>query len=164
MSKLIVGKRITFTVIVRDITDRLRTERQLQSLTAELMTAQEEERRRIARELHDDINQRLALVVIEIGNMLSDPSTMTTQVKGTIQSVSQRLARISDDVRHMAYQFHPSILDDLGLTAALKHMADEWSNRTGIKIVIVQEETADLCHAISPVVFIELRRRVLPTS
>ncbi|QPD05351.1 MAG: hypothetical protein Nkreftii_003125 [Candidatus Nitrospira kreftii] len=143
ISKLIVGKRTTFTVIVRDITDRLRTERQLQSLTTELMTAQEEERRRIARELHDDINQRLALVVIEIGNMLSDPSTMTSQVKGTIQSLSQRLARISDDVRHMAYQFHPSILDDLGLTAALKHMADEWSDRTGIKTVIVQEETAD---------------------
>ncbi|MBX3303930.1 MAG: PAS domain S-box protein [Nitrospira sp.] len=143
ISKLTVDKRTTFTVILRDVTDRLRTERQLQSLTSALMTAQEEERRRIARELHDDINQRLALVVIEIGNMLSDPSTMTAQVKMTIQSLNQRLVRISDDVRRMAYQFHPSILDDLGLTAALKHMADEWSEKTGIKTVIVQEETAD---------------------
>ncbi len=143
ISKLSVGERTTFTVIVRDNTDRLRTERQLQSLTSELMTAQEEERRRIARELHDDINQRLALVAIEIGNMLSDPSTMTDQAKKTIQSLSQRLVRISDDVRCMAYQFHPSILDDLGLTAALKHMADEWSEKTGIKTVIVQEEMAD---------------------
>lgn len=107
------------------------------------MTAQEEERRRIARELHDDINQRLALVAIEIGNMLSDPSILTEQTKRTIQSLSQRLVRISDDVRRMAYQFHPSILDDLGLTAALKRMADEWSEKTGIKIVIVQEEMAD---------------------
>lgn len=144
ISKLTVGERTTFTVFLRDVTDRLRTERQLQSLTTELMTAQEEERRRIARELHDDINQRLALVAIEIGNMLSDPSMMTTQVKETIQSLSQRLVRISDDVRRMAYQFHPSILDDLGLTAALKRMADEWSEKTGIKTVIVQEEIADL--------------------
>ena len=142
-SKLSVGGRTTFTVIVRDITDRLRTERQLQSLTTELMTAQEEERRRIARELHDDVNQRLALLAIDMANMLSDPSALTTQAKEMIQSLNRRLVRISDDVRRMAYQFHPSILDDLGLTAALKHMADEWSEKTGIKTVIVQEETAD---------------------
>lgn len=143
ISTLRVGSRVTYTLILRDITDRLRTERQLQSLTAELMTAQEEERRRIARELHDDINQRLALVAIDIGNMLSTPSSMTTQVNDTIQSLSQRLAKISDDVRRMAYKFHPSILDDLGLTAALKHMAEEWSEKTGIRIVIVGEEMAD---------------------
>ncbi|MBS0152234.1 MAG: PAS domain S-box protein [Nitrospira sp.] len=143
ISSLAVGERTTFTVIVRDITDRLRTERQLRSLTTELMMAQEEERRRIARELHDDINQRLALVVIEIGNMLAEPSAMSSQAKETIQSISQRLVRISDDVRRMAYQFHPSVLDDLGLTAALKQMADEWSERTGVKTVLVQEEPSD---------------------
>ena len=141
-SKLSVGGRTTFTVIVRDITDRLRTERQLQSLTTELMTAQEEERRRIARELHDDVNQRLALLAIDMANMLSDPSSLAAQAKEMIQSLNRRLVRISDDVRRMAYQFHPSILDDLGLTAALKHMADEWSEKTGVKTVIVQEETA----------------------
>ena len=143
ISKLSIGERTTFTVIVRDITDRLRTERQLQSLTTELMTAQEEERRRIARELHDDVNQRLALLAIDMTNMLSGPSTLPPQAKETVQSLNQRLVRISDDVRRMAYQFHPSILDDLGLTAALKHMADEWSEKTGIKTVIVQEEMAD---------------------
>ncbi|MDF0665970.1 MAG: PAS domain S-box protein [Nitrospira sp.] len=143
ISKLSLGERTTFTVIVRDITDRLRTERQLQSLTTELMAVQEEERRRIARELHDDVNQRLALLAIEMTNMLSAPSTLTVQAKETIQSLNQRLVRISDDVRRMAYQFHPSILDDLGLTAALKHMADEWSEKTGIKIVIVQQEVTD---------------------
>ena len=143
ISLLSVGSRTTFTLIVRDITDRLRTERQLQSLTAKLMTAQEEERRRIARELHDDINQRLALVAIDIGNMLSTPSTMTTQAQKTIQSLNQRLAKISDDVRRMAYKFHPSILDDLGLTAALKQMADEWSEKTGIETVVVGEAMAD---------------------
>ncbi|MBS0184008.1 MAG: PAS domain S-box protein [Nitrospira sp.] len=143
ISKLSVGERTTFTVIVRDITDRLRTERQLQSLTTELMTAQEEERRRIARELHDDVNQQLALLAIDMANMLSDPSALATHVKETIQSLNRRLVRISDDVRRMAYQFHPSILDDLGLTAALKQMADEWSEKTGIKTVIVQEETTE---------------------
>jgi PAS domain S-box-containing protein len=143
ISKLVIGNQTTFTVILRDISERLRSERQLRSLTTELMTAQEEERRRIARELHDDINQRLALLAIEMGNMESDPATMTDQARLTVQSLAQRLAAISDDVRRMAYQFHPSILDDLGLPAALKHMADAWSASTGIKTVIVREEIAD---------------------
>lgn len=143
ISKLSVGERTIFTVIVRDITGRLRTEQQLQSLTTKLMTAQEEERRRIARELHDDINQRLALLTIEMGNLLSDPSTTASHANMTIQSLAQQVAKISDDVRRMAYQFHPSVLDDLGLTAALKQMADEWSAKTGIRIMVVQEDMTD---------------------
>jgi PAS domain S-box-containing protein len=143
ISKLVIGDKTTCTVIVRDMTDRLRSERQLHSLTSQLMTAQEEERRRIARELHDDINQRLALLAIDMGNMEAVPGVMTEQTRQTVQSLAQRLATISDDVRRMAYQFHPSILDDLGLTAALSHMVNEWSASTGIKTVIVQEEVAD---------------------
>jgi PAS domain S-box-containing protein len=140
IAKLTVGGRTTFTVIVRDITERLRTEQQLHSLTTQLMTAQEEERRRIARELHDDINQRIALLAMEMERLARDASTMTNQA---LHEMAQRLASISDDVRRMAHQFHPSILDDLGLTTALKHMAGEWSAKTGIKIVIVQQEIAD---------------------
>jgi PAS domain S-box-containing protein len=143
ISKLTVDERTTFTVIVRDISDRLMTEHQLQSLTTQLMTAQEEERRRIAQELHDDINQRLALLAIDMGRVESNPAVTTRQAKEITQSLAQRLAVISDDVRRMAYQFHPSILDDLGLTAALKQLADEWSVKTGIKVVVVQEEIAD---------------------
>lgn len=143
ISKLAIEDQMIFTVILRDVTDRLRTERQLQSLTAELMTAQEEERRRIAQELHDDINQRLALLAIEMGSTLSDPATTYHEARRIVQSLAQRLGVISDDVRRMAYRFHTSILDDLGLTAALKHLADEWSDKTGIKMVAVQEEMAD---------------------
>ena len=140
ISKLTVGERTTFSVIVRDITERLRTEQQLRSLTTQLMTAQEEERRRIARELHDDINQRIALLAMEMGSIARDASTMTSHA---IRETAQRLAGISDDVRRMAHQFHPSILDDLGLTTAITHMAGEWSAKTGIKVVVVQQEIAD---------------------
>lgn len=143
ISKLAIGDKTTFTVILRDISDRLRSEWQLQSLTSQLMMAQEEERRRIARELHDDINQRLALLAIDMGNMESVPAAMSEQARETVQSLAQRLATISDDVRRMAYQFYSSILDDLGLPAALTHMTKEWSASTGIKMVIVQEEIVD---------------------
>lgn len=127
-------------MILRDISDRLQAEGQLQSLTAQLMTAQEEERRRISRELHDDINQRLAIVVIELGNMETDPSLSDGRARHAIQSLAQRLATISDDVRRIAYEFHSSILDDLGLPAALTRLTDEFSSRTGVKTIVVQEE------------------------
>lgn len=140
ISKLTIGDKTTFTVILRDITDRQRTEQQLQSLTAQLMTAQEEERRRISRELHDDINQRLAILAIEMGNMETGPSLSAEQSRQTIQSLAQRLATISDDVRRIAYEFHSSILDDLGLSAALAQLTDDFSSRTGVKTIVVQEE------------------------
>lgn len=143
ISKLTVGHKTTFTIILRDITDRLRTERQLQSLTTQLITAQEEERRRISRELHDDINQRLALLAIELGRLEAHPPVSPDEARPAFQTLAQRLAAISDDVRRMAYQFHPSILDDLGLFAALQSLTDDFSAKTGIKTIVVQEEFDD---------------------
>jgi PAS domain S-box-containing protein len=143
ISRLTVGQKTTFTIILRDMTERLRTERQLQSLTSQLMAAQDEERRRISRELHDDINQRLALLAIELGRMETQPPQSPDQARLAFQSLTQRLATISDDVRRMAYQFHPSILDDLGLFAALQYLADDFSAKTGIKTIVVQEECAE---------------------
>lgn len=143
LSKLTVGPHTTYTMILRDVTDRIRTERQLQSLTAQLMTAQEEERRRISRELHDDINQRLALLAIELGRLEAQPPSSPDLARGAFQSLTHRLAAISDDVRRMAYQFHPSILDDLGLFAALQYLADDFAAQTGIKTIVVQEEPTE---------------------
>jgi PAS domain S-box-containing protein len=140
ISKLKVGEDTTFTVIVRDITERRQTERQLRSLTTQLMTAQEEERRRISRELHDDINQRLALLAIKMGRLEASFPVLLGAARQAFQSLAQQLAAISDDVRQIAYQLHPSILDDLGLSAALEQLANAFSANTGIKTIVVQED------------------------
>ncbi len=143
ISKLTVGEDTTYTVIVRDITERRQTEHQLRSLTTQLMTAQEEERRRISRELHDDINQRLALLTIEMGRLETNFPVPFGAARQAFQSFAQRLAAISDDVRRIAYQFHPSILDDLGLSAALEQLAHAFSVNTGIKTIVVQEDCGE---------------------
>ncbi|HEU4685787.1 MAG TPA: PAS domain S-box protein [Nitrospira sp.] len=143
ISKLTLGGKVAFTVILRDITERVRTERQLRSLAAQLMTAQEEERRRISRELHDDINQRLALLAIEMGRVEASPVLSPDRVREAVRGMANQLAAISDDVRRVAYQFHPSILDDLGLTAGLARLTQEFSEKTGIKTLVVQEEPAE---------------------
>lgn len=143
ISKLVLDGRRTFTVILRDITERHRSDEQRRSLAAQLMTAQDEERRRISRELHDDINQRLALLAIDL-RTLEHRVIMTPEfARQAVHSAVERLAVISDDVRRMAYHFHPSVVDDLGLPAALRHLLDDFTARTGIKTVFASQEPSE---------------------
>jgi signal transduction histidine kinase len=125
--------------LVAEVSERMRTERmldasrhELRSLAAELLRVQEEERRRISRDLHDDINQRLALLAVEL-EALDRPLPMMPQERcRVVRAVQDRVAELSEDVRHLAYQLHPSILDDLGLPIALQRLVDDFTARTGI--------------------------------
>jgi signal transduction histidine kinase len=116
-----------------------RSEAQLHALTGRILTAQEEERRRIARDLHDDVNQRLAILTLGLQGVERLNGSLPEPVQREVQSALQGLATLSDDVRHMAYRYHPSILDDLGLEAALQRLIDEFSSRTGIKTLFVHQ-------------------------
>lgn len=125
--------------LVAEVSERMHTERmldasrhELRSLAAELLRVQEEERRRISRDLHDDINQRLALLAVEL-EALDRPLPMSPQQLGqAVRSVQDRVVELSEDVRRLAYQLHPSILDDLGLPIALQRLVDDFTARTGV--------------------------------
>lgn len=112
----------------------------LRALAGQLLTAQEEDRRRISRDLHDDINQRLAMLAMDLRQAEKDPASAAHELRSTIRLVSERLTSISDDVRQMAYRFHPSILDDLGLVKAIRRQIDDFSTRTGIKAAYVYRD------------------------
>ncbi|MFO0731060.1 MAG: sensor histidine kinase [Nitrospiraceae bacterium] len=116
-----------------------RNEVQLHALTGRILTAQEEERRRIARDLHDDVNQRLAILTLGLQGVERRNGSVPDEVQREVRSALRGLAALSDDVRHMAYRYHPSILDDLGLEAALQRLLDEFSARTGIKTLFVRQ-------------------------
>ena len=112
----------------------LATSRQeLRDLAARLLTVQEEERRRISRDLHDDINQRLAMLVVQAESLESSLPPSASDCSKELRSIQDRLTELSDDVRHLAYQFHPSILDDLGLTVALQRLVDECATRANLQ-------------------------------
>lgn len=113
---------------------------ELRALAGQLLTAQEEDRRRLSRDLHDDINQRLAMLAMDLRRAEKDPGSDLHSLRATIRLVSDRLTSISDDVRQMAYRFHPSILDDLGLVKAIRRLVDDFSTRTGVTCSYVHRD------------------------
>jgi signal transduction histidine kinase len=110
-----------------------RSEEDLRGLTARLLTAQEEERRRISRDLHDDINQRLAMIVVELETLDQALPPDCKAIGTRIRSLQDNASELCEDLRHLAYQFHPSVLDDLGLPVALRRLVDDISGRAGLK-------------------------------
>jgi len=117
-----------------DITERKRTEEalrageaalrtshnELQELAGKLLTAQEEEQRRLARELHDDLTQRLAVLAIEAGKLEQQLESSRDPAVERLRRMREGIAELSADVHAIARQLHPAILDDLGLVKAIE--------------------------------------------
>ncbi|MCI0663505.1 MAG: histidine kinase, partial [Acidobacteria bacterium] len=118
-----------------EVTERKQAEEKLQELTGQLINAQEEERRRIARELHDDLNQRLALLIIDLEQLGDKFPEKQGDLRKQLQDLGARAREISTDVHRMSYRLHPSKLETLGLVAAVRGLCHEVSERHGLKIV-----------------------------
>ena len=112
------GRALVAFGVLRDITERKRAEDALRDLSRRLIRAQEEERALLARELHDDVTQRVAVLAIEVGRAeLAAPEASQAQA---MRSVREGLVRLSEDIHSLAYQLHPSVLEELGLADALR--------------------------------------------
>ena len=109
------------------------TQKRLGHLAAKLLDAQEEERRRIAREMHDDWAQRLAVLGMETAK-LNRHLDATDEGQALLSDIQDQLVRLSEDVHDLSRQLHPSILDDLGLVEALKSECEGFGKRHSISI------------------------------
>jgi PAS domain S-box-containing protein len=123
-----------------DITERRKAEASARELGGRLINAQEDERRRIARDLHDDFNQRLALLSVEM-EMLKESGNSTSA--SSLDRMGAQVKDISSDVHKLAYQLHPAKLDQLGLVAAARSLCRDLTRQAGIEIQFVTEAVPD---------------------
>jgi PAS domain S-box-containing protein len=126
-------------VISDDISEQRRSEEQLRDVSARLIRAQEEERNRIARELHDGLNQKLALLCVDLQEFGQTHGDISQQ----LSAFSVRLQDVSADVHGLSHRLHPSKLDYLGLLPAVKSLCHELSGRRGLQIEFVNNDDVE---------------------
>jgi len=110
------------------------SQQELRSLTERLLKAQEVERRRIARELHDDLNQSLALLALELDILGQVPPTSAAETADRMQELSARVKELSSAVHDLSHRLHPSKLEQLGLVAALGGLCRELTQSHGLDV------------------------------
>jgi PAS domain S-box-containing protein len=110
------------------------TPRQLAALTMQFLRVEEGEHRRLARELHHGINQQLAMISVECDLLATRIPPDREEICRRLLEIGQHVNRLLDDLRSMAHQLHPSILEDLGLVAGLRSYCTDLSQRAGIAI------------------------------
>jgi signal transduction histidine kinase len=109
----------------------------LQELSAKLVRAQEDERRALSRELHDEVGQSFSAVLMEAENLLDlDPSS---EVRSHLDSIRSLAEKGIDEIRNMALLLRPSMLDDFGLVPALEWQARQTAKRTGMRVQVASE-------------------------
>ncbi len=133
------GVKLT-VAFMTDITERQRLEKlsetyrgEVRALAAQLITAQEEERRRVSRELHDSLCQQPISLALEVESLAVElPNPVTTRAR--LRALGERAIKVSEEARHIAYELHPSVLDDLGIVVSLQGLCDEFSKTEKIRV------------------------------
>jgi len=103
-------------------------------LAGKLLSAQEAERRVLAREMHDDLTQRLAVLAIDAGKLEMQIESTPGPIRDKLREMKEGMVKLSADVHAISRQLHPSILDDLGLVDAIKSECDNFTQREGIVV------------------------------
>jgi len=124
---------------------RRRAEFDARELSGRLLTAHEEERSRLARDLHDDFTQRLARLAMDAALLERPKDSMSAEI--TARELREELVRMSEDVHTLAYRLHPAVLDDLGLVEALKAECDRLCRQ---EIVLAKFECDVTVQSIPP--------------
>jgi len=114
----------------------------LQELSARLVRAQEEERRALSRELHDEVGQAFSAVLMEAENLLD--LAAVPEVRAHLESIRGVAAKGMSEIRDMALLLRPSMLDDFGLLPALEWQGREIGKRTGLRVQVASEMSAEL--------------------
>lgn len=118
-----------------------RAQSDLKELSAKLLRVQEEERRALARELHDEVGQSLSAIVMETDNLMD--LEHPPEVRARLEAVHGMASRMVEEIRNMSLLLRPSMLDDFGLVPALEWQARDAARRTGLRVNVDAPEMAD---------------------
>ena len=128
------GRVLRIIGMVADITQRKRGEEALSTISRRLIQAQEAERARIARDLHDDIGQRLALMAVTVEQLTHVPSHASDEGRSHLDSLQAQTLEISASVQALAHELHSSRLKHLGVVAAMKGFCAELSTQQKVEV------------------------------
>lgn len=128
------GKLQRVIGMASDVTEARQSERTLRELSGRLISSQEEERRRIARELHDHIGQELALLCVQAQRVDSGVSDEEQTRSADVHELYKRIKEIATDVSKLSHRLHSSELDFLGLSAAAERLCRDFANQHGIDV------------------------------
>ena len=133
------GRILRIIGMVADVTDRKLAEEAVSSVSRRLIEAHEEERTWIARELHDDINQRIALLSVNLEQWAQHPPSSSVDVTNHIGNVLQDLSDLAKDIQALSHRLHSSKLEYLGLVLAAKGFCRELSEQKHVEIDFIHE-------------------------
>ena len=117
-----------------DIRERIRSEEGLRDLSGHLLQVQDNERRRIARELHDSAGQTLAALGMTLGTLDSEDGQMSPEAKKTIGDSLSMIGELTKEIRTISYLLHPPLLDEIGVVLALRGFVEGFSERSSVKV------------------------------
>jgi PAS domain S-box-containing protein len=137
--------------MVTDITRRKHAEQELRrnserirELAGRLINAQEEERRRISRELHDDVVQKVASLAIRMSLVKQRVTASTDALGAELTNLQHRVSELAEDIRRLSHQLHPAVLEHAGLTVALHSFIAEFSRIEGVEVKLSAPERSDV--------------------
>jgi two-component system NarL family sensor kinase len=138
------GRLVGCYGIYQDITERKKAEEGLRNLTFRVMQIQEEERARIARELHDDVSQRLGVLTFQLDQVLEDSLQAESPSSRQLISLSKIAHQLCGDIQHLTRHLHPSHVEIAGLVSAVSGFCGEYARQNGFEVEFTHSRVPDV--------------------
>jgi len=138
-----VELRTTYDWLTRELHERIKAEQEIRDLGQRLIHAQEQERARIARELHDDLGQQIGALSIALSNLKANIVAQRPDVTEQADRLHRQLSEVASSVRQLSHELHPALLEHAGIAVALRSYCKEYSTLSGLSVSFQASGTFD---------------------